>query len=74
VKGHRFHVVGVRQAFFFSGQPAPGLKAPQLSLTEQCRVRDRCAIVARHLFSSDRGDVFADQQALALTLDECIKP
>lgn len=32
-----------------------------LSTAEQCRIRDRSTIMARHLFA-DRGDAYADQQ------------
>ncbi|KAK9917532.1 hypothetical protein WJX75_005407 [Coccomyxa subellipsoidea] len=41
-------------------QPLP---SPRLQLTQldQCRIRDRSTIMARHLFA-DRGDVFADEQ------------
>lgn len=54
------------QAFFASAkvqgvfQPLP---SPPLQLTQldQCRIRDRSTIMARHLFA-DRGDVFADEQ------------
>ncbi|EIE20619.1 TPR-like protein, partial [Coccomyxa subellipsoidea C-169] len=39
------------------------LLSPPLQLTQldQCRIRDRSTIMARHLFA-DRGDVFADEQ------------
>ena len=42
----------------FRPLPSPAL---HLSTAEQCRIRDRSTIVARHLFA-DRGDAFADQQ------------
>jgi peroxin-5 len=57
------------QAFFTSAkvhgafQPLP---SPPLQLTQldQCRIRDRSTIMARHLFA-DRGDAFADEQVSA---------
>ena len=39
--------------------PTPTLQLTQL---EQCRIRDRSTIMARHLFA-DRGDAYADEQA-----------
>lgn len=42
----------------FQPQPSPPLQLTQL---DQCRIRDRSTIMARHLFA-DRGDVFADEQ------------
>jgi len=48
-----------------AGQPPgfQGLMLPdcRLSVPEQCRVRDRTTIMARHIFA-DRGDEFADAQ------------
>ena len=32
-----------------------------LSVEDQCRIRDRSTIMARHIFM-DRGDAFADEQ------------
>lgn len=43
----------------FQAPPAPPLQLTQL---DQCRIRDRSTIMARHLFA-DRGDAFADEQA-----------
>lgn len=40
---------------------APALPDVALSIPEQCRVRDRTTIMARHVFA-DRGDEFADAQ------------
>ena len=61
------HAVFLLQAFLASAkiqgafQPPP---APPLQLTQldQCRIRDRSTIMARHLFA-DRGDAYADEQA-----------
>lgn len=60
------------QAFFKSAkvrgvfQPLPS-PALQLTQLDQCRIRDRSTIMARHLFA-DRGDAFADEQVPALPL------
>ncbi len=42
----------------FQPLPSPPLQLTQL---DQCRIRDRSTIMARHLFA-DRGDAFADEQ------------
>ncbi|CAL5229175.1 g12450 [Coccomyxa viridis] len=42
----------------FQPPPAPPLQLTQL---DQCRIRDRSTIMARHLFA-DRGDAYADEQ------------
>ncbi|KAK9799703.1 hypothetical protein WJX73_000203 [Symbiochloris irregularis] len=44
-----------------------------LSTAEQCRIRDRSTIMARHLFA-DRGDAYADQQVMALMQSLHIDP
>ena len=54
------------QAFMESGRaraafhPMP-LPQMRLSVENQCRVRDRSTIMARHMYA-DRGDAFADEQ------------
>lgn len=57
------------QAFLHSGPggfaPVSGLPIPPLPLDAQCKIRDRCSIMARHMYA-DRGDAFADQQVSRL--------
>ncbi len=48
----------------FQPLPSPALQLTQL---DQCRIRDRSTIMARHLFA-DRGDAFADEQVPVLAL------
>ena len=45
----------------FRPLPSPPL---HLSTAEQCRIRDRSTIMARHLYA-DRGDMYADDQVRA---------
>ena len=47
----------------FQPLPSPPLQLTQL---DQCRIRDRSTIMARHLFA-DRGDAFADEQVQPLS-------
>ena len=42
----------------FHPMPLPQMR---LSVEDQCRVRDRSTIMARHMYA-DRGDAFADEQ------------
>lgn len=44
-----------------SGLPQPLDLAAQLSVGDQCRIRDRSTILARHMFA-EMGEGFADQQ------------
>ena len=59
------------QAFLHSGRsaggflPVAGVPIPPLPLDAQCKIRDRCSIMARHMYA-DRGDAFADQQVSRL--------
>lgn len=56
------------QAFLASAKvqgaftPPPSGPPLQLTQLDQCRIRDRSTIMARHLFA-DRGDAYADEQA-----------
>jgi len=52
---------------------APLLPDMGLSVAEQCRVRDRTTIMARHVFA-DRGDEFADAQVNSLLSSLHINP
>ena len=52
----------------FQPLPSPPLQLTQL---DQCRIRDRSTIMARHLFA-DRGDAFADEQVLHFILLESL--
>ncbi|CAL8464869.1 g4404 [Coccomyxa elongata] len=54
----------------FQPLPSPPLQLTQL---DQCRIRDRSTIMARHLFA-DRGDVFADEQVGRLLHSLSIDP
>ncbi|KAK9803033.1 hypothetical protein WJX72_010398 [[Myrmecia] bisecta] len=66
------------QAFLDSGkagaqfQPLPMPQVP-LSMEDQCQIRDRSTIMARHLFA-DRGDAFADEQVGKLLQSLHINP
>jgi peroxin-5 len=66
------------QAFFDSSKAQapfhPGATpAMDLSVTDQCRIRDRSTILARHVFA-DRGNVFADEQVSKLLSSLHIDP
>ena len=52
----------------FQPPPAPPLQLTQL---DQCRIRDRSTIMARHLFAY-RGDAYADEQACPALAAECM--
>ena len=56
--GEQSYIEGARSRSGFQAARLPDLR---LSVEEQCRIRDRSAILSRHLFA-DRGDAFADQQ------------
>ena len=50
----------------------PLLSPPmQLTQLDQCRIRDRSTIMARHLFA-DRGDVFADEQVCPAVVQDIL--
>ncbi len=59
-----------QQAFLHSGRTAGGftplpLPTHPLPIDVQCKIRDRCSIMARHVYA-ERGDAFADQQVARL--------
>lgn len=71
-KRHDWVAAGGLQAFLNSGRALADFRPVQaghlqLSVDDQCRIRDRSTIMARHLYA-ERGDVFADAQVASRQL------